>query len=57
MRSQDRNKMERVVKQASKIIGYQQESLEALYKSLICNKNKSVFPLAATHYIPQKLQK
>ena len=46
MRSQDRNKMERVVKQASKIIGYQQESSEASYKSLICNNNKSVFSVS-----------
>ena len=40
MWTQDRNKLERVVKQARKIIGFQQESPEALYKSLICNKIK-----------------
>ena len=42
MRTNDRIKLERIVKQASKVIDLQQESPEALYKSLMCNRIESV---------------
>ena len=42
MRNQDKALLEKIVKQGSRIIGHQQDSLDSLFKLNLCNKIKLI---------------